>query len=73
MIKTSLAKNFAQAYLDYSSFEENFLGVLNKHAPSEKKVLRANHAPYVTEALKKAIMKRLYLEILYFKKRQLNL
>ena len=63
----------SKTVLDYSSFEENFLGVLNKHAPLKKKVLRANHAPYVTKALKKAIMKRSYLEILYFKKRQLNL
>ena len=59
--------------LDYSSFAENFLGVLNKHAPLKKKVHRANHAPYVTKALKKAIMKRSYLENLYFKKGQLNL
>ena len=64
----------SETVLDYTSFEENFLGVLNKHAPSKKKVLRANHAPYVTKALMKAIMKRSYLEKLYFKKkRQLNL
>ena len=32
-------------------------------------MLRVNHAPYVTKALRKAIMKRSYLENLYFKKR----
>ena len=32
-------------------------------------MLRANHAPYVTKALRKAIMKRSYSEKLYFKKR----
>ena len=78
MIKISSAKNFAQAYpeliqliqlINLSSFEESFLGVLNKHAPLKKKVLRANHAPYVTKALRKAIMKRSYLEKLYFKKK----
>ena len=65
----------SEAVLDYSSFEENSLGVLNKHAPLKKKVLRANHALYVTKALRKAIMKRSYLEKLYFKKEkgQLNL
>ena len=64
----------SETVLDYTSFEENFLGVLNKRAPLKKKVLRANHAPYVTKALRKAIMKRSYLEKLYFKKkRQLNL
>ena len=52
----------------YTSFEENFVGVLNKHAPLKKKVLRANHASYVTKALKKTIMKRSYLEKLNFQK-----
>ena len=32
-------------------------------------MLRANHASYITKALRKAIMKRSYLENLYFKKR----
>ena len=32
-------------------------------------MLRANHAPYITKALRKATMKRSYLENLYFKKR----
>ena len=32
-------------------------------------MLTANHAPYVTKELRKAIMKSLYLENLYFKKR----
>ena len=32
---------------DYTSFEKNFLGVLNKHATLKKKVLPGNHAPYL--------------------------
>ena len=32
-------------------------------------MLRANHVPYITKALRKTIMKRSYLENLYFKKR----
>ena len=32
-------------------------------------MLTARHAPYVTKELRKAIMKNLYLENLYFKKR----
>ena len=59
----------SETVLDWNSFEENFLGVLNKHAPLKEKVLRANHAPYVTKALKKAIMKRSYLEKPYLKKK----
>ena len=41
---------------------------MNKYAPLKKKVLCANHMLYVTKALKKAIMKRSYLETLHFKK-----
>ena len=43
--------------------------MLNKHAPLNKKVARANHAPYITKNLRKAIMKRSYLEKVYFKKK----
>ena len=65
-LRTSLTSKTVHGY---TSFEENFVGVLNKHAPLKKKVLRANHASYVTRALRKAIMKRSYLEKLYFKKK----
>ena len=41
-----------------SSFENIFLDTLNRHAPVKKKLLRANHAPYVTKTLQKAIMRR---------------
>ena len=42
----------------YETFEEEFLKVLNKHAPLKKKFIRVNHAPYMTKNLGKAIMKR---------------
>ena len=32
-------------------------------------MIRANHAPYVSKALRKAIMKRSCLENIYFKKK----
>ena len=54
---------------NYSSFENVFIDVLNRHAPTKKNVVRANHVPYVTRALRKAIMKRFQLEKIYFKKR----
>ena len=38
----------SETVFDYTSFEEN-LGALNKNAPLKKKVLRANHASYVTK------------------------
>ena len=53
----------------YASFEKIFLSILEEHAPLKKNLLRANHAPYVKKALRKAIMRRSYLENLYFKKR----
>ena len=49
----------------YETFEEEFLKVLNKHAPLKKKFIRANHAPYMTKNLRKAIMKRSQLENRY--------
>ena len=52
-----------------SKFNQTFLNVLNKHATSKKKQLKANHAFYVSKAVRKAIMGRSYLENVYFKKR----
>ena len=43
---------------NYSDFEEKFLKVLDKHAPVKKKVVRANDKPYMTKALRRAIMRR---------------
>ena len=53
----------------YEFFEKVFLDTLNKHAPLKKKSVRANHAPYVTKTLRKAIMRRSNLQTIYFKKR----
>ena len=50
-------------------FNQTFLNVLNKHSPSKKKQLRANHRSYVSKSMRKAIMRRSYLENIYFKKR----
>ena len=49
----------------YETFEEEFLKVLNKHAPLKKKFIRANHTPYMTKNLRKAIIKRSQLENKY--------
>ena len=43
---------------DYDSFQDVFNEVLGKHAPTKKKYVRANHAPFMTRALRKAIMFR---------------
>ena len=51
-----------------TKFDEQFLQVLNSHAPLKRKSLRTNHAPYISKTLRKAIMKRSYLEKVDFKK-----
>ena len=52
---------------DYNSFNKYFLEALNKHAPSKKKCIRANHKPYLTKELRKAIMHRSYLGNKFYK------
>ena len=51
-----------------SKFNQTFLNVLNKHVPLKKKQLRADHASHVSNSMRKAIMRRSYLENNYFKK-----
>ena len=54
-----LKEEFLREYVDScSKFDDKFLKVLNRPAPLKKKMLRANHAPYVSTALRRAIMKR---------------
>ena len=50
---------------NYDGFGKEFLKVLNNHAPSKKHFIRANHVPYMTKALRTAIMKRSQLESKY--------
>ena len=45
------------------------MAVLNRRAPLKKKILRANHSSYLSKTLRKAIMRRSYLEKNYFQKK----
>ena len=64
-----MKEEFSREYLDScSKFVEIFLKALNRHASLKRKVPMANHAPYVSKARRKAIMKRSFLESVYFKK-----
>ena len=58
LFKEDLKENLLNGCNDYKNFENMFSTVLEKHAPSKKRKIRANHAPYMTKALRKAIMKR---------------
>ena len=51
-------------------FNQTFLNVLNKHIPLKKKQFRANHDSYVSKSMRKATMRRSYLENVYLKKRE---
>ena len=62
-LKSSLTKGCAT----YGEFEDIFLKVLQKHAPLKKKLIRANHAPYMTKALRTSMMRRSQLETKYYK------
>ena len=72
IFKEELANELYECDSCYNNFEEIFLNVLNKHAPLKKKFLRANHPPYMTKALRKAIMRRSQLQTKYFKNKSEN-
>jgi len=72
IFKEELANELHGCDSYYNSFEEIFINVLNKHAPFKKKFLRANHEPYMTKALRKAIMRRSQLQTKYFKNKSEN-
>ena len=64
-----LKEEFSREYVDsFIKFDDLLLEVLNRLAPLKKKMLRANLTPYVSKALRKAIMKRSCLENVYLKK-----
>ena len=61
----------AKKRLDYAEFEEIFLNVYNNDIPLKKKLVRANHMPYMTKQHRKAVMKRSALEKRYYKSKSL--
>ena len=53
--------------IEYDTFQEIIIALLNVYAPLKKKYLRANHASFVTKELQKAIMLRTRLRNIYLK------
>ena len=47
---------FTTTDIDYSSFQNCFGNVLDKHAPIKRKYARANDGPFMNRVLRKAIM-----------------
>ena len=44
--------------MNYEVFHGIFMGILDKHAPMKKKMVRGNNAPFMTKTLSKEIMRR---------------
>ena len=53
----------------YHVSEKVFLIDLGRHAPIKNRTVKANHAPYITKIMRKAIIKRTELQHRYFKTR----
>ena len=51
--------------ISYETFENTFIGILNKHAPIKTKYMRANNAHFTNKTLYKAIMTRSRLKNRY--------
>ena len=54
---------------EYSHFQNIFLQILHKNAPIKKKILRFNGNPFMTKALRKAIMDLSKLKNIFHKTR----
>ena len=65
--KNNLNEKLSEGISNHESFKTALIEVLNKHVPLRKKFLRANHAPYITKTLRKAIMRRSQLQTKYRK------
>ena len=65
--KTELKNVLAKENIDsFIKSDEQFMKVLKSYAPLKRKSLRVNAAPYISKTLRSAIMKRPYLEKIYF-------
>ena len=65
--KTTLLTNSNCPNENYQHLTENFISVVEKHAPLKKKIIRGNQAPFVNRELRKAIYTRSRLRNKYWK------
>ena len=65
-LKTELGKMDLET-TDYTTFQNTFMSILENHAPSKEKLVRANNAPFMNKTLSKAIMTRSQLRNKYNK------
>ena len=64
--------NNVEINTNFSLFQNIFLQVLNQCAPQKKKLILANEVPYMTNALRKAIMTRSRLDNKYHKNKSID-
>ena len=73
LFKEDLDKNLkSNNTVDFSDFQNTFITALHKHAPIKKKILRFNNSPFMSEALRKAIMHSSKLKNIYKKRADVN-
>ena len=60
------------AFYNYGRFQAILCDVLNKHAPIKKKILRANHSPFMTKQLRKMLMNRSRQKNAFFKNKTVD-
>ena len=68
-VHIELSKHVPEDKINYDTFDSMVKNVLNEHAPIKRKYIRANDGPFVTKALRKAIMLRSKLRNRYNKNR----
>ena len=56
--KSELFSKFHHSNVTFTSFENNFVNVLNQQAPKKSNVFRGNQKPHLNKSLRAAIMKR---------------
>ena len=60
--KSELLSKFHHNNVTFTSFENNFVNVLNQQAPKKSKVFRGNQKPHLNKSLRAAIMTRSLLK-----------
>ena len=65
--RDDLTLSFDRINKGFDSSQDTSMKTLDRHAPMKKKFVKTNEVPYMTKALRKAIMKRSVLESKYLK------
>ena len=68
-LKEDLYKNLeSKNTINFSNIHNTFITILHKHVLTKKNIFRFNNSPFMSKALRKAIMHRSELKNIYNKK-----